>query len=532
MIDPGRASAPGPPPAAGVSDRGPFPAAGVGEPSPSPALAPIRPASSLRYLDDARIATLRDATLGLLEDVGVHCPSDRALAIYADHGATVDPATRIVRLPADLVLAAMSRAPRYYTMGARSTAHDIVLDGTALYVATDGCGIATIDPVTGERRASTKADVAAGARLADALPAVGFYWPIVSAQDHPATAPLHEIDASYRNTVKHVQTETVMGERTARYAVEMARVVAGDDAALRARPPLSSLVCTIAPLAQDADGLEAALVFAEAGIPVGFMSMACAGSTGPATIAGTVVQGDAEIVAALVLLQLAYPGAPVYHSLMTGVMHPRTGAHLCTSRAGESAYVVGVEIAHAWGVPTLAGVFGTDAPEPGWQAAESAAVALTLCALAGAETGSGMGLLDACTVWYPEALVLDADIHDRVRADLAAFDTGPDALALDTIRSVGPRGHYLDVLHTRDGMRRLDLSRLTDQPAAAGPDGAGRTCDPIVVARDEATRLLASHRPAPLDDARGRELDRILRAADAELGAAPGRASGPQGGRG
>jgi trimethylamine--corrinoid protein Co-methyltransferase len=302
-----------------------------------------------------------------------------------------------------------------------------------------------------------------------------------------------------------------MGAATARYAVEIARVLAADDADLRARPPLSSLVCCIAPLAQDADGLESALVFAEAGLPVGFMSMACAGSTGPASIAGTIVQGDAEIVAALTLLQMAHPGAPVFHSLMTGVMHPRTGAHLCTSRPGDVAYVAGVELAHAWGVPTLAGVFGTDAVEPGWQQAEAAAVALTLCALAGAETGSGMGLLDACTVWYPEALVLDADLHERVRADLAAFDTGRDALALDVIRAVGPRGHYLDVRHTRDGLRAMSFSRLTEQ---AAPDGSRR--DPIEVARAEAERILATHEPEPLDEARSRELDRILRAADGD----------------
>ena len=253
------------------------------------------------------------------------------------------------------------------------------------------------------------------ARVADALPAVGFYWPIVSAQDHPATAPLHELLASYTSTVKHVQTETVMGATMARYAVEMARVLAGDEATMRSRPPLSALICAIAPLAQDDEGMEAALVLAEAGVPVGFMSMANAGSTGPATIAGTVVQGDAEIVAALTLIQLACPGAPVFHSLMTGVMDPRTGGYLATSPSGEIAYAAGVELAHAWGVPTLAGVYGTDAPVPGWQAAAESAVALTLCALLGAETGSGMGLLDACTLLYPEQLVLDADLHERVR---------------------------------------------------------------------------------------------------------------------
>ena len=486
----------------------------------TPPLAPIRPAAHLDVLGAGRVEAIRAATLEILDTIGVHCPSEVAREVYAEHGARVDPSMAIVRIPPDVVLAAMARAPRTYVLGARSSLHDLALDGSALYVATDGCGIETVDPTTRERRASTKADVAAGARLADALAAVGFYWPLVSAQDHPATAPIHEIDAAVRNTVKHVQTETLMGAVAARYAVEIARVLAADEADLRARPPLSSLVCCIAPLALDADSVESALVFAAAGLPVGFMSMACAGSTGPASIAGTIAQGDAEIVAALTLMQMAHPGAPVFHSLMTGVMHPRTGAHLCTARPGEIAYVAGVELAHAWGVPTLAGVFGTDAVEPGWQQAEAAAVALTLCALAGAETGSGMGLLDACTVWFPEALVLDADLHERVRVDLEAFDTGPDALALDVIRQVGPRGHYLDLRHTRDGLRRMGFSRLTEQVA---DDGIPR--DPVAVARAEAERILATHEPEPLDDARAREIGRIVRAADADAAIAGAEAA-------
>jgi trimethylamine--corrinoid protein Co-methyltransferase len=478
--------------------------------SATPPLRPIRPAHHARFLDDRQLADLRAATLEILAEVGVHCPSKEVRARYAEHGALVDEAREVVRLPADLVEGAMARAPRGYTMGARDASFDLSLDGTALYVATDGCGITVLEP-NGDRRASTAADVATAARLADAIPAVGFYWPMLSAQDHPATAPLHELLASYANTVKHVQTETVMGAGPARSAVEMARVLAGDDATLRERPPLSALICTIAPLAQDGEGMEGALVLAEAGIPVGFMSMATAGSTGPASIPGTVVAGDAEIVAALALVQLVHPGAPVFHSLMTGMMEPRTGAYLATPWENEIAYVAGVELAHAWGVPTLAGVYGTDARTPGWQAASEAAVALTLCALAGAETGSGMGLLESCTLFTPEQLVLDADLHERVRCTLAAFDTSRAALALDVIRAVGPKGHYLYERHTRDELRRRRFSPLTGQIA---PDGT--PIDPVDAARAEAARILAEHHPEPLDDVRARELARIVTAADRE----------------
>lgn len=480
-----------------------------GSASPTPPLRPIRSAHRVRVLDDGQLADLRAATLTILDEVGVHCPSASVRTLYADHGARVDEATGIVRLAPDLVLAAMARAPRWYTMGARSTAHDIALDGTAFWCTTDGSGIEMIDTVTRERRPSVAEDVATMARVADALPSIGFYWPMLSASDHRDAAPLHELLASFSSTVKHVQTETVIGASMSRAAVDMALVIAGDEATLRARPPLSALVCTIAPLAQDAEGMEGALVLARAGIPVGFMSMATTGSTAPATIAGTLALADAEVVSALVLVQLEVPGAPVFHSLMTGVMDPRTGGYLATARDGEPAYAAAVEIAHHWGVPTLAGVFGTDAPAPGWQAASEAAVGLTLIAQLGAETGSGMGLLDGCTLCYPEQIVLDADLHERVRANLARLDTGPEALALDVVRRVGPRAHFLYERHTRDGLRRLEHSGLTGRVA---PDGSRR--DAVEAARDELGRILATHHPEALEPARLRELERIVATAD------------------
>jgi len=481
----------------------------------TPSLQPIVPAYHLRILGDEQLQRLRSAVLEILDEVGIHCPSAKALHIYAEHGAQVDFERQIVRLPPGVVLACMAHAPRFYTMGARSPAHDLCLDGKALYCATDGCGVETIDFQTRRRRRSTKEDVAAMARVADYLSSIGFYWPIVTCADFPATAPLHELDASFNNTVKHVQSETVMGEKTARYAVEMARVVAGDDETMRRRPPLSLLVCCIAPLGQDKEGMEAALVFAEAGLPVGFMSMSNVGSTGPATVAGTMVTGDAEIVAAMALIQMATPGAPVYHSLMPGIMHPHSGGYLATAWEGTLPYALGVEVAHHWGVPSLAGVFGTDALASGWQSAGDAASSLLLCALVGAETGSGLGLLEACTLLYPEAVVLDSDIYHRVRIEAAGLDTSPEALALDVIKAVGPRGHFIRQRHTRDQMRRRVFSDLTGQP-----DGAGGVRDPIDVARDKVDWILKSHHPQPLEEAQQVELSHILTAADGEIGGA------------
>ncbi len=482
-------------------------------PTKTPLLEPIVPAYHLHVLGEEQLAQLRSATLEILDEVGIHCPSQKAMALYAEHGARVDFDNQIVKLAPDVVLEALSHAPRFYAMGARSPAHDLKLDGKATYCATDGCGVETIDFETRQRRTSVKEDVAKMARVSDYLSSIGFYWPIVSAQDHPATAPLHELDASFNNTVKHVQTETVMDERMAHYAVEMARVIAGDEATLRRRPPLSSLICTIAPLAQDEGGMESALVFAGAGLPVGFMSMASAGSTAPATLAGTVAVADAEIVAAMALIQMAHPGAPVYHSMMPGIMHPRTGGFLTTAWEAELLYAVGVELAHMWGVPTLAGIFGTDAQVPGWQQAADSGSCLLLLALLGAETGSGLGLLESCTLLYPEAIVLDTDIYHRVRIDLAGFDTSSEALALDVIKEVGPRGHFLRQRHTRTHLRRRQFSDLVVQIL---PEGGYR--EPVEVAREKVRWILENHYPEPLEEVQQVELKRILLAAEGELG--------------
>ena len=232
--------------------------------SETPALQPITPAYHVRILEDEQLDQLQSATLEILEQVGIHCPSEKALRIYAEHGGVVDFTSGVVKIPRDVVLKAMSHAPRFYTMGARDPDFDLKLDGKSLFCATDGCGVETIDFSTRQRRPSKKEDVAAMARMCDHLSAIGFYWPIVSAQDFPETAPLHELDASYNNTVKHVQSETVMGEIPARYAVEMAAVIAGSKDELRKRSPFSLVVCTIAPLIQDKEGIEGAMVLSRA----------------------------------------------------------------------------------------------------------------------------------------------------------------------------------------------------------------------------------------------------------------------------
>lgn len=477
----------------------------------TPQLKPIIPKYRLNILSDKQLDEIQSATLEVLEDIGFYCPSEKALAIYAEQGGEVDFVSKMVKLPSTVVLEAMSYAPRYYTLGSRSQDHDLNLDGTATYVATDGTGVETVDFKTKQRRSSVKADVARMALVADYLPSLGFYWPMVSAQDHPETASLHELDASFNNTVKHVQTCTVVEEQTARYAIEMAKVISGDVETLQTRPPVSSLICTIAPLAMDLESMEAALVFAEARVPVGFMSMACGGLSSPATVAGTIAVADAEMVAAMVLVQLAYPGAPVYYSLMPSLMDRMTGDFDGGAWNTDLFAPLGVELAHKWGVPTLAPV-GTSADVSGWISAAGVKANMLAIALSGADTASGIGLRETCTLLTEEALVLDAEFCDMARVDASGLDTSPEAFSLDMIKRVGPRGNFLKEKKTRQQVRSLEYSELTTQT-----NTAGGYRDPIEVARQKTAWILKNHQPEPLADEQQAELKNILAAADREF---------------
>ncbi len=469
---------------------------------------PIKNNLEFDVLTSGQVKEIRSATLTILEDVGVHFPSERALRVFSEHGAEVDPDTQIVRFPANLILEAMSHAPRVYTLSGRTPGTDLTLDGTASYFATDGSGTETIDITTGVQRRSTKADVAMMAKVSDYLSSISFYWPIVSAQDYGSLSPLHELDASFNNTSKHIQSVTIIGEDLARYALQMAEIIAGSKDNLKTRPPLSSLVCTIAPLGQDREGIEGAMLYAEAGVPVGFMAMPNLGSTSPATMAGALAVGNSEVVSAMVLMQLVNPGAPVYHSLLASVMDPRSGNYITGISEKYLCNAAAVQIAHDWNVPSLGGAFSVDCPTPdSWQLGRDSVYTSLFSPLVGADMVEGLGLLKAATLLVPEQIIYDDEIYHTHRKLLDGIDTSPDQIALDVIAAVGPGGHYLGQKHTRRTIRDIWLPNLT-HPAPIMDE------KPQLEIRERAratfNKILAEHQPEPLNAEVQLELAKII----------------------
>ena len=480
----------------------------MGKYSRTPDIISISSHHKIEILSSSEIDNLRKGTYQLLAEVGVSYPSKKALTIFADHGAEVDWDTNIVRISPDLVKKAMATAPRNIVLGGREPRFDLTLDGSCSYLTTDGCGVHVIDLETREKRASRKSDVAMMARVGDAIPLVSFFWPVVSAQDYGKTAPLHECHAGLTSTFKHVRGGTTIYPELAPYLVEMATVVAGSESERRKRPPICANICGIAPLSHDEHGIETALIYAEAGIPTSFMAMPTMGSTAPASVLGAIVQGDAESVSAMVLMQLAYPGAPVFHSIITSLMNPRTGGYI-----GDTPLpvrLIAVQMAHAWDVPSLGGgSFSSDAPDIGWQSAFQAGFGGVQIPLAGGDLCGYMGLMNSSMTLYPEQILLDAEIAMNAYETYKAFEFKDLDVILDVIKEVGPQGHYLLQKHTRTHMRDFHYSPFFDQL-----DQDGNLREPREIALENFKEMENNHHPEPLPESTLKELDKILAAAD------------------
>ena len=334
----------------------------------------------------------------------------------------------------------------------------------------------------------------------------------VSAQDvAPETRALRELAAALSITTKHVQTESVMHANEAAVAVRMARALAGGEAAMRARPPLSLTFCTISPLAHEGGAIDAALVAAEAGIPTGFMTMASCAHTGPATLAGTLAVGNAEVLSALALVQLASPGAPVYYAAAQTAMDLRTGAY---TGGGPEDVLFGLasgELAERYRVPLSMGAFATGAHVPDWRAGlENGLAALAAC-VGRADMLLGLGLLAGSRIWSYEQLLLDAEILGLVRGICGGIVVDDESLAIDVIRGVGPGGDFLAEPHTRRHMRERWSPALIDRRPPS-PDGTPRV-DARERAHVRALELLASAPGAPIDASLAAELVRIAETA-------------------
>ena len=471
---------------------------------------------SLRPLSPDGLARMHAASLQILGETGVAVGSATVRDRMAAAGANVDGDR--VRLPAGLVEAALAVAPHSYTLAAREPAWDLPLDGAHGYLSIDGSAAEILDLETGVRRSSTEADLAQVTRLADALPEISFLWQGVEAGDRPVPVrPLHELRTQLANSGKHVQLMTAVTPLAARGAVEMARAVAGGADALRARPILSSFQVSLSPLTFEGDALEAALVYAEAGVPAGFVVMAIGCATAPSTPAGVLAQTNAEVLAGVTILETLAPGARTFFGACSTTMDLRTGLVACGGPEDLLYQAAFAQLARNYRLPSSVGTFAPGSKTSDWQAGLENGLSGLMSLFAGADMLSGAGLLYAARVFALEEMVLDAEIFGLIRHLAGGITVNDATLAVDVIGEVGPGGNFLAEDHTIDHMRDLWQPRLFDRGTWEDWEAGGRP-SPRDRARERARSLLASHVPPPLPDGMAAELDGIVAAYSREAG--------------
>ncbi len=473
---------------------------------------------SCRILSKESLDAIHYATLGVLEKTGVIVESDKALKILEEAGCTVDHKKHLALIPPYLVKEALRRKPKNLIMCARNPKNDFREDGRHIAFCTDGSGAYTLDPKTGVRRASTKEDVSTGAKIADYLDVIGEYWPIVTARDVPAhVRVLHDLDAALNNTEKHVEFETTTTPEEAKFQIEMAASVVGGKEELRKRPIISSCHCTIAPLRHAKGSTEAAIEFAKAGVPIYFLPMPQAGATGPVTLAGSTVIANAESLSGLVIVQMAAPGAPMTYSSEGSNFDMK----FMRWASGNPEYglltAVASELGKYYEMPSSAAGFTTDAKVPGAQACYEKAVTGTLPVFVGYDIVGGLGLLDACTVFTPEQLIIDAEIAKMLLRLAQGIEVNDETLALDLIHKVGPGGHYLAEKHTLEHLEKEHfLPEITDRRSYEAWKKAGSKTV-VETARVKAKEILEKHQPTPLEKEVQKEIKDIMKRAEKEL---------------
>jgi trimethylamine:corrinoid methyltransferase-like protein len=463
---------------------------------------PVSWKTRLELLSGPEIQAIHEASLRIMERTGLVMPlSGERRKQAGDMGLRVDTESQRIHFPPEIVEAAIRQAPRDYTLCARNPENDVRLDGRHGYLSLDGSGTDVVDLETGQVRPSTFADLEAAVRVADALPEISFLWPIVSARDFPARVqPLYELQAMLIQSNKHAQVMTIVDPVNARAAAEIAAAVSGGPNALRERPIISNFQCSFSPLSYERSALEAAFVFAEAGIPTGFVVMTIGCGTAPATAAGNAALANAEVLAGITLLELFFPGAPTFYGSCATMMELHMGGVTCGGPEDLFLQAAGCQLARFYGLPSSIGTFATGARTGDWHAGVENALSGAVSQLCGADMMSGAGLLNAARIFSFEQLIMDCEIYDLVRATVQGFAVNPDTLAEEVIDTVGPRGHFLTAAHTRAHLRGIWQPKVMDRASWDEWIKKGR---PAVneKAKDRARQILASHVPEPLPQA-------------------------------
>ena len=461
----------------------------------------------LTVLTENEVEAIHQATLRILNETGVILTHPVGREMLTGAGAATH--GERVLLPPDLVERSIAACPPQISVRGRSGTVKTLGDGSLNFHNLGGARD-VYDARTGQRRNAILQDVRDAARLLDALDNCTTVTPFFTPCDVPG--PLMSL-AMYRHsmpfTVKPLQGPGVQFTTEARCAVRMAEVIG---------PPAEVLtlsVSPVSPLKFPDHEVEAIIEIARLGIAFGPLPCPTAGTTAPFSIAGALAQQNAEVLAAIVLAELAKPGLPVIYCGRLAMMEPRTGISVWGGVELGLASAGTVQIGHRYGLPVNVYGFSTNAHTLDVQNGFERALNAAIPALAGADELSGIGEMEAGVLGSFSQMVCDNEIADSVRRLRKGFTVDGNALAVDVIAAVMDGTHnFLGQKHTLHYLRAGEvlMGHLAERGTWETWDVGGRQ-GMAERAQAEAERILREHQVPPLDAVQEKELDAIMESA-------------------
>jgi trimethylamine---corrinoid protein Co-methyltransferase len=467
-------------------------------------ITPGLPGGQYKPLSPAAIERIHQASLTVLERVGIGVADPACQAIFAGAGARVDTAKNRVYIPPEMVERALATAAnRVVLYGRNDDRHNLDLGGTRVYMGTGGAAVKVLD-LDGRVRESTLADVARIARLVDALDNIHFYLrPVVARDLSNELLDLNTYYAALANTTKHV-TGNCFTIESAREVIEMGSMIAGSVEKLRERPFLSFITSwTVSPLRYATETVAVLTEIVEQGMPVFLSSAPQAGATSPAALAGTLVQINAEELSGVVYCNLIRPGAPVILGYVPSVSDLRTGNFVGGAAEFALMNAAVAQLGQFYNLPVYNSSGLSDSKLPDAQAGYEKGITSLAVALAGANyIHHSAGFLESMLAVAYEQYVIDDDINGHIMRLVRGIEVTEETLSVDIIEQVvNGEGHFLGTQqslalmnseyyypHTGDRQRREDWEE------AGSLDVRQR-------ARRQAKEILQTHQPVGLDTA-------------------------------
>ena len=451
----------------------------------------------LKMIDNEKITSIHEASLEVLSTTGVYFEEPEAVDLLTSAGAEVN-TENFVRIPPSLVERAIESAPNEITMYRRDGAEALHLKPGNVYFGTGSDCLYVLDVDTGARRPAVKHDIEIFSRLSDALPNIDFVLSMAYASDVPEkTADLHHFQAMLANTIKPIFFTAVHHENLLRIFDIGAEVVGGVEA-LKRRPFLAHFGMPSPPLRHSMTALKNLIASARASLPIVYASGTQVGMSGPMTLAGSTVSSNCDVISALVVHQLANPGAPYIYGVCIAPIDMKTTIEAYGAPEHYPGDLINTQLAQFYGLPTWGYAGSTDSKLLDLQAAIEYQASTILGLLSGCNLLHDVGYLESGLLASCESILFGNEVIEFTRRMLPEVKVNEDTLSTEMIKRVGPGGMFLAEEHTLNHFRDFWYSPLIDRRRYQNWVTAGSQ-SMIDRIRDSVHEILTSHKAEPLD---------------------------------